>query len=120
LVLIAWCILNVPNAFPENSKPPWRFIAGLIVQKYQDQKIVVQESWVGRPLSYYLNKDIHYLNNSTNYLDKKKQFIFVCRPFASDKLDEIQSKYKVIETETINWGRNREKGINIHFVRNER
>ena len=120
LALIAWCILNVPNGFPENSKPPWRFIAGLIAQKYQDQKIVVQEPWVGEPLSHYLNKDIHYLNNLTNYLDKKKQFIFVCRPFASDKLNEIQSKYEVIETETINWGRNREKAINIHFVRNKR
>jgi hypothetical protein len=120
LVLIAWCILNVPNAFPKNSKPPWRMIAGLISQKQHNQKIAVQEPWVGEPLSYYLNKDIYYLNNSENSLGREGQFVFVCRPFACDKLNEVQSKYKVIETETISWGRYREKTINVQFVGNEK
>jgi hypothetical protein len=120
LVLIAWCILNVPNAFPENSKPPWRIIAGLISLKQHNQKIAVQEPWVGEPLSYYLNKDIYYLNNSENSLGREGQFVFVCRPFACDKLNEVQSKYKVIETETVNWGRYREKTINVQFVGNEK
>jgi hypothetical protein len=120
LILVAWCILNVPNAFPENSKPPWRIIAGLISQKQHNQKIVVQEPWVGEPLSYYLNKDVYYLNNSENSLGREGQFVFVCRPFACDKLNEVQSKYKVIETETISWGRYREKTINVQFVGNEK
>jgi hypothetical protein len=119
LILVAWCILNVPNAFPENSKPPWRIIAGLISQKQHNQKIVVQEPWVGEPLSYYLNKDVYYLNNSENSLGREGQFVFVCRPFACDKLNEIQSKHKILETETIHWGRHREKTINVHFVGNE-
>ena len=120
LALIAWCIFNVPNAFPENMKPPWRHIAGLIAEKYRDQKIVVQEPWVGEPLSYYLNKDIHYLNNFKNVLVREGPFVFVCRSFASDRLNEIKSKYKILETETINWGRHREKTIYVYSIGNEK
>jgi hypothetical protein len=115
LVLIAWCILNVPNAFPENSKPPWRFVASLIAQKYQDQNIVVQERWMGEPLRYYLNKDVHYLNNFKNGFDRAEQFVFVCRPRVCDKLSEIQSKYKILDKETINSKGGEYRTIYIYF-----
>lgn len=104
------CAKRVSRKF----KTPWRFIGSLISQKYPTYDIIVQEPWVGESLDYYLNKDIKYLNKKL--LNKTKQSIFLCRPLRCDKLKDIQVKLRILDTKTINWGRNKEKTIHIYFL----
>jgi hypothetical protein len=123
-ILIAWCIVNVPNGFPETLYPPYRFIASLILEKYPGVEVFVQERFIGTPLEYYLNKKVNYFKNNGD-IGSSEQAIFVCRSAQCDKLGRIKLDYSLLETRTINWwGENwaarkkeHDSSIEIHFLR---
>ncbi|WP_210420320.1 glycosyltransferase family 39 protein [Aquisphaera giovannonii] len=51
--LFLWTAAAVPNAFPANSKPPWREVANRLDADYPGTPILAAEDWVAYPVSYY-------------------------------------------------------------------
>lgn len=89
----------------------------LILEKYPDQDIIVQDRWIGLPLKYYLNRKVNYFKNEK--LDTSGQSIFVCRPCKRDKIKRIELDYSLLQTQDINWWRENcweEKRENFYFT----
>jgi 4-amino-4-deoxy-L-arabinose transferase-like glycosyltransferase len=114
LILVVWTILNVPNAFPENSKIPLRSIANLLSQKYPSHDVIVQTPGIGEALGYYSNKEISCFNKEN--LVTREQSIYVSHPFLRENLEEIRLNYRILETQTISWGRGKEHTIRLHLL----
>ncbi|MDD5531056.1 MAG: glycosyltransferase family 39 protein [bacterium] len=101
LILISWCIVNIHNEFPENSKPPWRYMANLISEKYGGYYVVAEEGWVKDPLQYYMKEKVNYFNQED--IKNQRKAIFVCRPDKCDRLKDIQSTHIISDKKIIHW-----------------
>lgn len=101
LILIFWCTINISNGFPENIKPPWRYIANLISEKYAGYYVIVQEGWIEGPLQHYMKKEVNYFNPER--LKTQTHAIFICRPFRCDKLKDIKVSHKILDKQDISW-----------------
>jgi len=101
LILISWCIVNIHNEFPENAKPPWRYMANLISEKYSSYYVVAEEGWVKDPLQYYMKGKVNYFDQED--IKNQKKAIFVCRPDKCDSLKVINLSYKIINKKVLSW-----------------
>ncbi len=93
-VLLAWTIAGIPQAFPRNTKPPWKEMLAFIDDSYgTTTPIVAQESWITIPMMHYSKSKKVYIWNK---LPEKEvdTYIFVCRPTGS-RCSRIEAeKYK--------------------------
>jgi uncharacterized membrane protein len=103
MILISWCTINIHNEFPENAKPPWRYMANLISAKYTDYYIIVQDGGIKDPLQYYMKKEVNYF--SPESLKTQGKVIFVCYPDRCDRLKEISLSHKIIDKKVVSWSR---------------
>jgi len=102
-ILVSWCIANIHNEFPENAKPPWRYMANLISEKYTGYYIIVQDGGIKEPLQYYLKREVSYF--SPEILKTQEKVIFACYPDRCDRLKEISLSHKIIDKKVVSWSR---------------
>lgn len=103
IVLIGWCALSVPQAFPEHSKPPWRSIASLVDEKCQGCDLVGAEKWISLPLSHYSQTTIHDFPDYGNRVGQARRIVFLCRPARCEMLKSYSPLYDTVEHKRITW-----------------
>lgn len=114
LVLLPWVAAAVPNAFPHNSKPPWRELAAEIDGKYGSVVVAAQEEWVRRPLTYYRTRGVVRLWSAFDDKQKLERFLVVCRPESARvgtlcsevASGELQSRSVLVDTWRWNFRQN--------------
>jgi hypothetical protein len=79
-VLAFWVGTSLPEAFPQNSKPPWRDAARVIDARYYSADVFTEEEWVYLPLSYYRKLGRVLLWNEAVARDKVAPILVACRP----------------------------------------
>jgi len=100
LTLLAWTAAALPQAFPHNSKPPWRDMAAQIDARYASVAVVAQEGWVSKPLAYYQRTHSVRLWSELAEHDKGVRLLFACRPpRCSDvETEELKSRRSLVAT----------------------
>lgn len=106
LALLMWSIAALPEAFPHNTKPPWRDMASQIDKAYGSIAVFTQEDWVRNPLKYY--RKVGSVRSLTALVENEKdhEFLFLCR---SQRCSEIETKAlssRRIPLMTWEWGSN--------------
>jgi len=128
MLLIIWCIANVSQAFPVNSRPPWRAIGSVLSQKYPEHQIFGQEWSVLYPLQFYMqsNQKVYsvdevYVGSKNHarpwgrvlappsdvdkaYVGSKDHAVYVCRPTSCEQLNEMKQHYTMENSLTFTWG----------------
>ncbi|MFO8165220.1 MAG: glycosyltransferase family 39 protein [Desulfatiglandales bacterium] len=107
MILLGLTIAGIPDAFPRNTKPPWREVATLLDTQYGSTVVLVQENWVGRPLSYYRKVGSVRLWDEVEQNIKKDRFLFVCRPFRCSNIQTKTLPSRRSLLMTWRWGRSR-------------
>jgi 4-amino-4-deoxy-L-arabinose transferase-like glycosyltransferase len=103
VVLVGWCVVALPDAFPEHSKPPWRSIADLVDRKCNTCDVVGAEKWVSFPLGYYAKRAIQDFPDYDSRVGQTERVLFLCRPVRCEALNSFLPRYKEAERNRISW-----------------
>jgi mannosyltransferase len=103
LVFFAWAARSLPQAFPHNTKPPWRDVAAQIDGKYGSIAVFSQEGWVRNPLNHYRESGPVLLEKAgLEKMDMYDRFLFVCRPAGSHcsdvEVEALKSRRSLLAT----------------------
>jgi len=104
LALLAWSALSLPEAFPHQTKPPWREVATQVDTQSGSMKVVVQEDWVGQPLDYY--RRLGHVRRWSELAEPEKgeRLLLVCRPLTCSDVGTEAIKYRGSLLATWRWG----------------
>ena len=104
-MLLMWCVVTVPEAFPQHSRPPWRSMAHTLGDRAGGQDVFGEEPWTVVPLRYYsLDNSIYDLSDYENQPDTADRIVFVCRPRRCEKLEKFTNLYKIRDKEVMSFG----------------
>lgn len=117
VALALWSVINVPDAFPEHSKPPWRALASGLNENCAECGIVVFELWAYRPLAYYSDKQVSYWRDYKKTASKGRRVALVFRPLSRSELSELEAGYRTVSERSIRWTRSRPDADNTITVR---
>lgn len=107
--LVIWCVLALPDAFPEHTKTPWKMIVGLLDENADNYEIVAVDNWVADPLRFYSKRNnIFGWREWESRLGKTERVLFVCRPIRCDELKKFDGDYKATNVTQIKWKREKE------------
>jgi hypothetical protein len=106
MALLVWCVLTLPDAFPEHTKTPWRAIVRLLDENAADYEIVAVDGWVANPLRFYSRRNnIFDWNQWQSRLGKTDRVLFVCRPIRCEELKKFARDYRASNVTNIEWKR---------------
>ena len=104
ILLLTWCVIGLPDAFPKHSKPPWRQVASLVNKDCNDTcQVVAAEGWISVPLSHYSNREIQLFPDYASHSGEAERVMFLCRPARCNAVKSFTSQYKEKEKKTITW-----------------
>ncbi|MGH9838974.1 MAG: glycosyltransferase family 39 protein [Blastocatellia bacterium] len=108
LALLAWSAFSLPEAFPHNTKPPWRDVATRIDTRHGSMIVVALEDWVSQPLNYYRRSGSVRLWSELAEAERAERFLFVCRPFKCSEVETATMKTRASLLATWRWGSSEE------------
>jgi hypothetical protein len=117
--LSLWCLLSLPLTLPDRyEREPWRHIVTLMDQLCSGCDFVVAQEphELIRPLAYYSDYRVYGWSEYRNHSVRAERIGFVCRPILCDELNQIQSEYEILQTESINWSRVRSPSKVVQIV----
>lgn len=79
--LLVWTTMAFPQAFPSHAKPPWRDMAARIDAQYGSLPVIVFETWMYWPLTYYRQTGPVRLWSELTEHEKDAQLPVACRSF---------------------------------------
>jgi hypothetical protein len=118
-VLALWCAFSIPSAFPENSRPPWRLVAGLMSDEAAGEDVLGQESRIEMPLDYYDRKNsIYDVSDYENRPNAAQRIVFVCRPPRCSSLATLGRSYRIVDESDISFvgDQTQAQKIDIYFL----
>lgn len=104
LILIVWTVGAFPQAFPHNTKPPWRTIAADIDSEFISSTVVVLEEWAKIPLSHYQKRRNVRFWQELSEDEKEKNIVIVCRPSICDEFLQREPTFRARFKSEWNWG----------------
>lgn len=100
-ILACWTMAAAPQAFPVQSKPPWREIAAHVDVEFQSEPVVVLEKWVLDPVQHYRGPELGTMLQAGS---KKDAFLLLTRPHL-DKFPESEgTHWERVPLQKWHWG----------------
>jgi hypothetical protein len=118
LALIAWSVAGLPNAFPQNAKPPWRDVAAWIDDRYGSMPVAGGEPWGMRPLIRYRTAGPvlrlpglgRWRGVTRSQTVGSDALLFVCRPDICAQAKALEARRTLVKTWRWGYGDVAEQG----------
>lgn len=103
--LLVWTAASLPEAFPENTKPPWRAITARLAASRGSMPVVASEGWARDPVDHYARAGLVTMLDDLTGKQRSGAFLFVCRVAKCEAMEtpEFAPRQRIL-TDWV-WGR---------------
>jgi hypothetical protein len=111
--LAAWCVVTMPDAFPQRNKAPWFEVSAYVESKYGARPVLIDEWWVGFPYSYYRKSGPIVDLDKTPEAIPAGDALYICRPrTCGDGLEQFALGPRAHRVKVWQW--DREKKLELY------